>query len=151
RRPTMAMTAGLKRGGRARRRAWDGGRHRLRPVLSLLEERYLLSATYTVTSTDDSAPANNPTPGTLRWAVQQATPSSGGATMDFNLSTPTTITLAQGLLELRNITAGTVVIDGPGAGNLTISGAGKSTVFQVDLIQSLTGALMTMISGLTIA
>jgi VCBS repeat-containing protein len=117
----------------------------------MLEERCLLSATFTVTSTDDSAPANFPNPGTLRWAVQQANAAPGGAVINFNLNTPTTITLAQGDLELLNTTGGTVIIDGPGAGNLTISGGGHSNVFIVDLNQSPTGALTAMISGLTIA
>ena len=35
-------------------------------------------ATFTVTSTADSAPANNPTTGTLRWAVEQADAAHGG-------------------------------------------------------------------------
>jgi VCBS repeat-containing protein len=119
--------------------------------LSLLEERCLLSATFTVTSTDDSAPANFPTPGTLRWAVEQANAAPGGAAINFNLTTPAAITLAQGNLELLNLTGGTVIIDGPGAGNLTISGGGHSNVFVVDLNQSPTGALTTIISGVTIA
>jgi VCBS repeat-containing protein len=117
----------------------------------MLEERCLLSATFTVTGTDDSAPANFPTPGTLRWAVQQANAASGGAVINFNLNTKSMITLAQGDLELLNITGGTVLIDGPGAGDLTISGGGHSNVFVVDLNQSPTGALTAMISDLTIA
>ena len=151
RRPTATVTVGSKHGGRRRRPGRHGGHRRLRPILSMLEERCLLSATFTVTSTDDSSPANFPTSGTLRWAVQQADAASGGAAINFNLSTPATITLAQGDLELLNTTGGTIIIDGPGAGNLTISGGGKSTVFQVDLNQSPTGALTAMISGLTIA
>src|SRR5258708_4477715 len=78
RRPPMAVTVGSKHGSRGRRRGRDGGGRRLRPILSMLEERCLLSATLTVTSTDDSAPANFPTPGTLRWAVQQANAAPGG-------------------------------------------------------------------------
>ena len=88
-----------------------------------------MSATFTVTSTDDSSPANFPTPGTLRWAVEQANAAPGGAVINFNLNTPATITLAQGDLELLNTTGGTIIIDGPGAGNLTISGGGHSNVF----------------------
>src|SRR5947209_1212318 len=108
---SMANSARGVRSGRRRGRASDGDHRRLRPILSLLEERCLLSATFTVTSTDDSAPANLPTPGTLRWAVEQANAASGGALINFNLNTPATITLAQGDLELDNITAGTIIID----------------------------------------
>ena len=151
RRPTTVVTVGSKHVGRKRRQGRDGGSRRLRPILSMLEERCLLSSTFTVTSTDDSAPANFPTPGTLRWAVQQANESAGGAVINFNLKTPSTITLAQGNLELLNHTGGTIVIDGPGAGNLTISGGGHTNVFVVDLNQSPSGDLTATISGLAIA
>jgi hypothetical protein len=151
RRPTTPVTAGSKHRRRGRRRRRDGGLRRLRPILSMLEERCLLSATFTVTSTDDSAPANFTTPGTLRWAVQQADAASGAAVINFNLNAPATITLAQGDLELLNTSGGTIIIDGPGALNLTISGGGHSNVFVVDQNQSPTGALTAMISGLTIA
>ena len=125
-------------GGRGRRR--ERLRHRFRPVFSLLEDRCLLSTTFTVTSTDDSAPASNPTQGTLRWAVEQADATSGGATINFNLSTPATIKLAQGELDLSN----TITIDGPGASNLTVQGTSSSRVLAM-------GSVTVAISGLTIA
>ena len=40
---------------------------------------------------------------------QQANAADGGAVINFNLSTPATITLAQGDLELLNTTGGTVI------------------------------------------
>jgi hypothetical protein len=108
----------LKR-GTGRDRGWTparhGGRRRLRPTLFLLEDRQLLSSTFTVTSTDDSAPASNPTQGTLRWAVEQADASTTGATITFNLSTPATITLAQGPLDLSNL-GGVLTLDGRAPG-----------------------------------
>ena len=69
--------SGGRDSGRARGR--DGSRHRLRPALVLLEDRCLMSGVFTVTSTADSAPATNPTMGTLRWAVQQADASTTAA------------------------------------------------------------------------
>ena len=122
-------------------RGWDGDRHRLRPTLNLLEERCLLSGTFTVSSTADSAPANNPTTGTLRWAVEQANAATGYADIIFDSTTPMTITLAQGPLVLTN-TAAQIHFDLYGAGGtapaVTISGGGQSEVFTVD--QSVTAS-----------
>jgi hypothetical protein len=115
-------------------RARHGGRRRLRPTIFLLEDRQLLSSTVTVTSTDDSAPANNPTQGTLRWAVEQADTSTTGATINFNLSTPAMITLAQGPLDLSNL-GGVLTLDGPGAGSLTVSGGGQGQVFTLNQVE----------------
>ena len=127
------------RGGRRR----DRDRHRSRPSLLPLEDRQLLS-TLTVTSTADSAPAYDPAPGTLRWAVEQADISTSPTTIDFNLgSAPTTITLEQGELELSNI-ADAITIAGTGANLLTISGNDLNRVFQVG--EGVTASL----SGLTI-
>ena len=57
---------------RGRGRATVAARtRRVRPSMMVLAGRTLLS-TFMVTSTDDSAPADNPTPGTLCCAVQQA-------------------------------------------------------------------------------
>ncbi len=151
RRRRVSAAAGLKRGagrGCGWARGWDGGRHRLRPALILLEDRCLLSGTFTVTSTADSAPASNPTSGTLRWAVEQANAVSGGATINFNLSAPATIILAQGQLELSNQT-GTIAIDGPSAG-LTISGNDLNRVFQVDKGATATISSLTISDGLAL-
>ncbi len=102
-------------------------------------------ATFTVTSTADSAPAGNPTPGTLRWAVEQADAATTPSTINFSLgSSPATIALEQGQLELSN-TNEPVTIDGPGASLLSISGNHASRVFEVgSLVNNVT------ISGLTI-
>jgi hypothetical protein len=115
----------------------------------VLEQRAMLS-TFTVNSTADSAPANNPTPGTLRWAVEQASAASGGALINFDLTTPATITLAQGELVLRSVAKGSIVIEGPGAGLLSISGGGQSRVFYAYPNQTPDGGLTAIISGVTI-
>ena len=110
---------------------------RLIPELVRLESRRLLS-TFDVTSTADDGSA-----GTLRWAVAQANAASSSSTIDFQLTTPATITLTQGQLELTN-TAAAITIDGPGASLLSVSGNKASRVFQVDK------GVTASISGLTI-
>jgi Bacterial Ig domain len=140
----------LHRGAR-RDRDWSRrghvSRHRLRPAILVLEDRRLLS-TFTVTSTADTAPANNPTQGTLRWAVEQADESATGATINFSLSTPATITLGQGPLNLSNL-GGAFAVNGPGAGLLTVSGGGQSQVFTSTEVEQ--GGQTLSMSGLTIS
>ena len=75
--------------------------------------------------------------GTLRRAIADV---CTGGTIDFGFTSPTTITLTSGALELaRNVT-----IHGPGAAVVAVSGGGVSRVFQVD------SAVTTSIAGLTI-
>jgi Bacterial Ig-like domain (group 3)/Right handed beta helix region len=70
-------------------------------------------------------------PGTLPWAVAELDTSNRSGTIEFELGTsPATITLTQGQLELSN-TFLAIKIIGPTAG-LTISGDGASNVFQID-------------------
>ncbi len=119
---------------------------RLRPSIMALEGRTLLS-TFTVTSTDDSAPADNPTPGTVRWAVQQADANEQSDTIVFSslFNTPQTITLDGGALQLTD-TANTT-FTGPGASLLTVNGSGGAggTVFEVtkDAVAALSGLTIT--------
>ena len=71
-------------------------RHRLRPALQELEGRRL-PATFTVTSTADTLTKQQPTSGTLRWAVEQAESATSPSTIAFQLtSMAATITLTQG-------------------------------------------------------
>jgi hypothetical protein len=149
------MRFGINRLLRSGRGAWPGAtaarglrqrdrnRRRLQPALLALEDRRLLS-TFTVESIADSAPANSPAQGTLRWAVEQANEATTPSTIDFNLgSSPATITLSQGQLVLSNA-ADSITIDGPGASSLSISGNDASRVLQVD------NGVTASISGLTI-
>ncbi len=108
------------------RRARARRGHLFRPAALPLEDRRLLS-TFDVTSTADDGST-----GTLRWAVAQANTATSASTIDFKLgTTPATITLTQGQLELSN-TAAAITIDGPGASLLSVSGNNASRVFQVD-------------------
>src|SRR5262245_38395571 len=70
------------------------GRLRTRPTLMALEGRTLL-ATFTVNSTADDG-----SPGTLRWAIDQAYGSSEADTIAFSslFNTPQTINLTAGQL-----------------------------------------------------
>ena len=111
-------------GKRWRGRGTDASRsRRLRPTVMGLEGRTLLS-TFTVTSTDDSAPAGNPTPGTLRWAVQQADTNDQADTIVFSslFNTPQTIALDGGTLQLTDTAKTTFT--GPGASLLTVDASG---------------------------
>ncbi len=100
-------------------------------MLLALEERALLS-TFAVTSAADSAPASSPAVNTVRWAVEQANAATSASSIEIELGTsPATITLLQGQLELDNIADATTIYDGPGEGAVTISGNGASRVFQV--------------------
>ena len=111
----------------------------IRPGFFELEERRLL-ATFTVTNTADGN-----VPGTLRTAIANADLATGPSTIEFDptiFGTPQTITLAGSQLELTN-TSASVTITSPPA-EVTISGAGKSRVFQVD------NGVTASISGVTV-
>jgi hypothetical protein len=105
---------------------------RFRIQLEALEDRWLPS-TLTVTSAADSGP------GSLRYEIAAA------KSKDTIVFVPSldgqTITLTSGELDLtKNLT-----IQGPGAGQLTISGGGSSRVFEVGSKTNVT------LSGLTIS
>ncbi len=128
--------AGWIVGWRSRR----GDRHRLRPGLLELEERRLL-ATFPVTST-----ADDNSPGTLRYEINEANAATGPTTIEFSatvFSTLKTIALIGSQLELSN-TDGLITITGPAAG-VNISAGGLSRVFQVNkgVTASISGLTMT--------
>jgi hypothetical protein len=102
------------------------------------EKRELLT-TFNVASTADDGSA-----GTLREVIAAANAASSPSTIDFQLaSTPATITLTQGQLELSN-TSAAITIDGLGAGLLSFSGNNASRVLLVD------NGVTAVLSGLTI-
>ena len=106
-------------------------RHRFAPDPSTLEARALLS-TLTVTNDNDSGT------GSLRFELGAARP---GDTIRFAPTAFGTIALTGGPLEV----ATRVDIHGPGANRITVSGDGKSDVFDVE------GGVTATISGLTVA
>jgi hypothetical protein len=129
--------------GGDRRKLRTKARHRLRPEILALEDRRLLS-TFTVTDPSDSLTDGLPTVNTLRWAVAQADSATTPSTIAFSLgSSPTTITLTNGQLDLSN-TAASITIQGPGQSLLAVSGDGLSLVFAVD------AEVTATLSGLTI-
>src|SRR4051812_22760837 len=76
----------------------DHGRRRLRPTVTALEGRALLS-TFTVTSKSDDGSA-----GTLRWAIGQANANNQADTIVFSslFNTPQTITLSGSALDITD-------------------------------------------------
>ncbi len=100
------------------------------------------ATTYTVTTLADSTDANCTTPCSLRDAITAANLDPGSTIVFTGLNG--TITLGS---ALPSITANTT-ITGPGAGALTVSGAGTYPAFSV---VGATAALTVSISGLTIA
>jgi hypothetical protein len=107
---------------------------RFRPRLEVLEDRCAPS-TLTVTSAADSGA------GTLRADIAAA---KAGDTIVFAPSLDgKTITLSSGEL---NITKG-VTIQGPGAGQLTVSGNNQSRVFEVNASQPVVLTGLTIING----
>jgi hypothetical protein len=118
------------RPGGVQGRVRPAARRRARPEVFALEDRRLL-ATFVVTDPADSLTNGVPTPNTLRWAVDRANQAVDPSVIEFNLGrTPKTITLTQGVLELRNTTAA-ITIEGPGSGLLAVSGNDASGIFQV--------------------
>ncbi len=112
------------------------GRHRFsRPLLDVLEDRTLLSVDL-VTNTNDSGS------GSLRAAISGANPDD---TIEFASGVTGTIKLTSGDLDMdQNLN-----IEGPGAGNLTISGNGKNQVFFVNQYVTATIAGLTIADGYT--
>ena len=103
------------------------------------------SLSFTVNSLGDAGIGSGDS-GDLRYCINQANADDQANTIVFDptvFSTPQTITLTGSQLELTD-TGGTQTITGPAAG-VTISGGGKSRVFQVD------SGVTASLSGLTIS
>jgi len=122
-------------------------RRRQHWVLEGLEDRLLLSSsptTYTVDLTSDSGASTSALAGDILYCVTQANANTNtaGSVIEFNMSTPQTITLSS-TLDLSE-TAGPETIENLGA-SVTISGNNAVQVFLVD-----SGVTATL-SGLTIS
>ncbi len=116
----------------------DHNRRSLRPQLTALEKRALLS-TFNVTNTADSGV------GSLRYEIGLATSDSTNDTVTFDpsvFSTPETIILTSGQLNLTKA-AGTLRIQDAGANLLSVSGNNASQVFYLN-------GTSASLSGLTI-
>ena len=110
-------------------------RGRIRGTTTIDAGAFELSDSYLVTNAQDST-----IPGTLRSAINWANANdTSGLTTPlvitfspsiFNASTPQTITLGLGTLALTNVTR-PIVIDGPGASDVTISGNGAFGVLSI--------------------
>jgi hypothetical protein len=123
-----------------------------------LEHRTLLSGPtiYTVIDVSDSATDE----GSLRYAIAQANldTNPAGSLIQFDpavFSSPRTITLTGGQLELNNQSTGATapeMITGP-SGGVTINGGGQYRVFEVDagVTASLSGLTITGGGGVSVA
>ena len=91
---------------------------RMRPTLMALEDRSLLSI---IVNNPTDTPVGGETD--LRQAIVQANAATSPSSIEIELGTsPATITLSQGQLELSNTSNATTIYDGPGEGPVTISG-----------------------------
>ena len=136
---------------RARLRPWwerPGNIHR--PRFELLEPRVVLSPTiFTVDSTGSSTLGSGMS-GTLPYVVAQANANNNtdGSEIEFDptvFSSTQTITL--GATLVLSETSGALVIDGPGADLLTISGRGTVGVFDVASGGTATISNLTIFDG----
>jgi hypothetical protein len=131
-------------------RTWrrDQRDKRVRPTLTLLEERTLLSTlnlTVTTLADDPVTPISEQT--TLRDAITQANASTDSQeVLNFAPGLQGTIDLTSALPALDN----NITIQGPSASNLTVqrdSGAGTFSVFTVDSGQTVSLSGMTIAGG----
>ena len=99
----------------------------------------MMLSTFTVTNTQDSGT------GSLRDAIAKANAHSEADKINFASQVAGTITLTSGPLTITD----DVKINGPGAGQLTVSGGNVSRVFEIEG-GSFGGAGQVTIKGLTI-
>jgi fibronectin-binding autotransporter adhesin len=128
----------------ARNRQRQRQHWRLLPSLMVLEQRTLLSNTYTVTNLSDASS------GSLRWAINLANTDTYSSPSDVDtiqFSIGGTITLTGGQLELSK---GVVQIIGP-TGGVTVSGNIASRVFQVDAGVTATIKNLKVVDGKALA
>lgn len=100
--------------------------------------------TFTVMNTNDSGA------GSLRQAILDANAATGADAILFDtgvFSTPQIITLTSGELLITNSVNSTVIITGPGANLLTVSGNSASRIFTINEIPSVVINGMTLTGG----
>ncbi len=119
-RPALSLIApsGTKKGRRPARAAKRAMPKRL--SLERLDERVVLS-TFSVLNLDDSGT------GSLRAAITAANTNPGSDIVSFAPGLRGTIGLTSGQLSITD----SLMIDGPGAGRLAVSGSDMSRVFQI--------------------
>jgi predicted outer membrane repeat protein len=135
------------------RRPWRERRPKShRPRLEVLEPRVVLSPTIFTVDSTGSGTSGSGMSGTLPYVNSQANSNSNtdGSEIEFDSSvfsssSPQTIT--PGATLVLSETAGPEVIDGPGAGLVTISGNNTSEVFDIagDNVVSMSG--LSIIDG----
>lgn len=108
-------------GDRARKAAALGGGAVLAVGGSLIHATPASAATFEVTNLDDAGP------GSLRQAILDANAAAGGDVITFASGLTGTIVLTSGQLSISD----SVVIDGPGASAIAVSGGGASRVMEV--------------------
>ncbi len=139
--------------GRTTRRPWGKRpRNASSAPLELLEPRVVLSPTIFTVDSIGSGTSGSGTSGTLPYVISlaNANTSTDGSEIEFDpsvftSSSPQTITL--GATLVLSETAGPEVIDGPGAGLVTVSGNNTSEVFNIagDTVVSMSG--LSIIDG----
>jgi hypothetical protein len=135
----MSIVQGIHIGRRSRRAQC----YLTKAIVEALEPRVLLS-TYTVENLYDVPSSNSNYTNSLRWAINEADAAGGDQTIAFASGLTGTISLSESLGSLTLAdTSGTLTIDSPGAGTITVNAGGHSGVFSVE-----SGSVS--ISGLTI-
>jgi hypothetical protein len=108
-------------------------------LLVLLWSSRVTAAIFTVTSLADAGP------GSLRQAVLSANTSTGPDEIAFAPGLTGTITLTSGEIQIRD----GLIVNGPGAGVLTVSGNDASRIFLVENA-AVAAAIDVTLSGLTL-
>ncbi|MBN1889605.1 MAG: DUF11 domain-containing protein [Thermoflexales bacterium] len=137
----VTIQAGLLTGLRVANTAAITSEQTPAPYLAYAATRVCGGSSMLVTNTVDHV-SSQPEPGTLRQAVAEVCP---GGQIDFALTYPAAITLTGGELLIDKALS----LNGPGAGQLAISGGGASRVFKIDRPGG-AGQIAVSLSGITI-
>ena len=134
------------RQGKVQARSRD--RRGIRPIVTLLEDRQLLSTiSLLVTTLADDPSGNIPGYTTLRDAITQANASIANQ-VTINFAVDGTIDLTNPLPALSN----NISLEGPGASNLTVQRDSSATPFSVVTVEGwYNGSVAVTVSGMTIS